>query len=45
MSFRTIEISDATLLGDGIHHVTVKSAVLHGRADISFYVPPEVKAE
>ncbi|HEY1049910.1 MAG TPA: alpha/beta hydrolase-fold protein [Prosthecobacter sp.] len=39
MSFRTIEISDTALLGDGIHHVTVKSAALRRRADVSFYVP------
>lgn len=45
MSFRTIEISDATLLNGGIHHVTVKSAALRRRADISFYVPPDAKAE
>lgn len=44
MSFRTIEISDATLAGAGIHHVTVKSAALHRRADVSFYVP-DTKAE
>lgn len=40
MSFRTIELSDPALLGGGIHHVTVKSAALRRRADVSFYVPP-----
>ena len=45
MSFRTLEISDSTLLGGGIHHVTVKSAALRRRVDVSFYVPPDKKAE
>lgn len=39
MSFRTIELSDTTLLPGGIHHVTVKSAALRRRADVSFYIP------
>lgn len=39
MSFRTIEKSDPALLAGGIHHVTVKSAALHRRADVSFYIP------
>lgn len=42
MSFRTFESAS---LGNGIHHVTVKSAALHRRADISFYVPPGTAAE
>ena len=42
MSFRTFE---SAAIGDGIHHVTLKSAALHRRADISFYVPPEAKVE
>lgn len=37
MSFRTFESAH---IGGGIHHATVKSAALHRRADISFYVPP-----
>lgn len=41
MSFRTIELSDASFLGEGIHHVTVKSAALRRRADVSLYVPKE----
>jgi enterochelin esterase-like enzyme len=45
MSFRTLEISDTALLGGGIHHVTVKSAALRRRADVSFYVPPVVQAD
>ncbi len=45
MSFRTLETSDATLLGDGIHHVTVKSAALRRRADVSFYVPQGAQGE
>ncbi len=42
MSFRTFESAH---IGDGIHHVTVKSAALSRRADISFYVPPDAKVE
>ena len=42
MSFHTFE---SVHVGNGIHHATVKSAALHRRADISFYVPPEAKAE
>lgn len=38
MSFRTFESAHVS---GGIHHVTVKSAALRARADISFYVPPE----
>jgi len=42
MSFRTFE---SVHIGSGIHHATVKSAALHRRADISFYVPPDAKVE
>ena len=42
MSFRTFESAH---IGGGIHHATVKSAVLHRRADVSFYVPPGAAAE
>ena len=42
MSFRTFESAH---IGNGIHHVTVKSAALRRRADISFYVPPEARVE
>lgn len=45
MSFRTIEISNPDHLGGGISFVTVKSAALHRRADISFYVPHGIKAQ
>jgi putative tributyrin esterase len=45
MSFRTIEKSDPTLLPGGVHHVTVKSAALRRRADVSFYVPPGAGAD
>lgn len=45
MSFRTIEISNPDYLGDGISFVTVKSSALKRRADISFYVPPGIKAQ
>jgi len=39
MSFRTFESAS---VGGGITHATVKSAALRRRADISFYVPPDV---
>ena len=42
MSFRTFESAS---IGGGIHHVTVKSAALRRRADISFYVPRDAKVE
>lgn len=42
MSFRTFE---SVHIGNGIHHVTVKSGALGRRADISFYVPPKAEAE
>ena len=42
MSFRTFESAH---IGNGIHHATVKSAALRRRADISFYVPPNVSVE
>jgi len=38
--FHTIGFSDPRLERDGVRHVTVKSAALKGRADISLYVPP-----
>lgn len=44
MSFRTIEFARPHLLGGDIHHVTVKSASLRRRADISFYVPSGVES-
>ena len=44
MTFRTIEISDPALAPEGVSFVTVKSAALHRRADISFYVPPGAQA-
>lgn len=38
--FRTIEISDARFEQDGLRQVTVKSAALGARADITIFVPP-----
>lgn len=40
MPFRTIEISQPGLTPPGVHFVTVKSAALRRRADLSLYVPP-----
>lgn len=45
MPFRTLEISNPDYLGGGISFVTVKSAALKRRADISFYVPHGIKAQ
>ena len=42
--FRTFEISDAALAPPGLRFVTVKSAALGQRADITLYVPPQVDA-
>ena len=44
MSFRTIEISHPSLAPEGVHFVTVKSASLRRRADITFFVPPGIRA-
>lgn len=39
--FRTFEASDPALSPDGLRFVTVKSAALGQRADITLYAPPE----
>ncbi|MGE3310163.1 MAG: alpha/beta hydrolase [Limisphaerales bacterium] len=39
-TFRTFEISDPRFESDGLRWVTVKSAALKGRADITLWVPP-----
>lgn len=39
MKFRTIEVSDPRFEVNGLRHVTVKSAALKKRADITLYVP------
>ncbi|MDZ4288093.1 MAG: alpha/beta hydrolase-fold protein, partial [Prosthecobacter sp.] len=44
MPFRTIEISNPSDTPQGVHFVTVKSAALKRRADISLYVPPGIRA-
>lgn len=43
--FRTIEVSDPALTPEGVHFITVKSAALQRRSDVSFYVPPNVEGE
>jgi putative tributyrin esterase len=39
--FRTVELSDPSIPLEGLRFMTVKSAALAMRADISFYLPPE----
>ncbi len=41
--FRTIEVSDPTLAPEGLRFVTVKSAALAQRADITLFVPPQAQ--
>lgn len=40
MDFRTIELSDPALTPPGVHFITVKSAALRRRADVTMFVPP-----
>jgi S-formylglutathione hydrolase FrmB len=42
-AFRTIEVSDPALESDGLRWVTVKSAALRRRADLSLWIPEEGK--
>lgn len=39
--FRTFELSDPRFEHDGLRLVTVKSGALHGRADLTLWVPPD----
>lgn len=41
--FRTIEISDPRFEHEGLRCVTVKSAALRGRADVTLFVPEQVR--
>ena len=43
--FRTIEISDPTYVEPGLSFVTVKSAALKRRADLTLFVPPGHEGE
>lgn len=43
--FRTVELSDPRYEREGLRHVTVKSAALRGRADITLFVPGEPAPE
>jgi len=43
MKFRTIEISDPKFETDGLRYLTVKSAALKGRVDVSVYIPGQAK--
>jgi S-formylglutathione hydrolase FrmB len=43
--FRTIELSDPALESENLRHVTVKSAALRRRGDVSLWVPPSPKLE
>ncbi len=42
-AFRTFEVSDPALVPAGLRFVTVKSAALAQRADITLYVPPQAQ--
>lgn len=42
--FPTIEISHPDHTPPGMHFITVKSPALHRRADISLFIPPNLKA-
>ena len=42
-NFRTIELSDPRFERDGLRHVTVKSASLRRRGDITFFIPEQLK--
>ena len=42
-AFRTIEVSDPALAPEGLSFITVKSAALAQRADITLYVPPQAQ--
>lgn len=44
-AFRTIELSDPALSPAGVHFITVKSAALRRRADLTVYLPPGTKPE
>ena len=44
MPFHTIELSDSTYTPPGVHFVTVKSAALKRRADLTCYVPPSANS-
>lgn len=41
VSFRTIEHADPAITVDGLEFVTVKSASLQRRADVTLFVPSE----
>ncbi len=45
LPFRTIEISDPRFEAGGLRWMTVKSAALRGRADITFWIPDPAGAE
>jgi S-formylglutathione hydrolase FrmB len=38
--FRTVEVSDPAYESDGLRHVTVHSAALRGRGDLTVWAPP-----
>lgn len=45
MSFHTVELSNPDFTPPGVHFITVKSAALRRRADLTCYVPPGIKAQ
>src|SRR5438270_5427276 len=38
----TLQLSDPRFASEGLHYVTVKSAALGGRGDISVWLPPGI---
>ena len=43
--FRTLEVSDPALAPEGLRFVTVKSAALGQRADLTLHVPPQAEGQ
>jgi putative tributyrin esterase len=43
--FRTLEVSDPALAPEGLRFVTVKSAALGQRADLTMHVPPQAEGQ
>jgi enterochelin esterase-like enzyme len=41
--FRTVELSDPGFERDGLRHITVKSASLKRRGDITFFIPEQLR--
>jgi len=44
-TFSTVEISDPAFMPSGLSHVTVKSAALRRRSDLTCYIPPSAAGQ